>query len=151
MAIISSTRLERREGACKNFCLPNIFTSVIRIYLFAHIGYICLNMLDVFVWICWIHLWRHIVWGGSDCEIALILCQAENEIFSVLSYNKFSVLSYNKFSVLSYNKFSDLSCNKFSVLSYNRFSVLSCYTFWGNNSKYKISQDLETWKIWELK
>ena len=78
------------------FNILDMFVWMCWIYSFEHVGYISLEMSDIFVWICWIYLWRHIVWGGSDCEIALILCQAENEIFSVLSYNKFSVLScYN--------------------------------------------------------
>ena len=80
------------------FCLYSLiylfeYIHICWIYLFKYFGYSFLNSLDIFVWICWIYLWRHIVWGGSDCEIALILCQAENEIFSVLSYNKFSALS----------------------------------------------------------
>ena len=45
--------------------------------------------------VCWLYLSWHIVWGGSGCEIALVLCQPENEIFSGLSYNKFTILSSN--------------------------------------------------------
>ena len=124
MAIISSTRLERREGACKN-CLLNTFTysfatlvyflGVLEYIFVPCVKYMCLMCHGIFACVeyiclkCWIYLWRHIVWGGADCEIALILSQAENEIFSVLSYNK--------------------------------FSALSCYIFGGNKSKYNISQD----------
>ena len=103
MAIISSTRLERREGACKNSCLPNIFTSVIRIYLLAHIGYIFSNMLDIFVWICWIYLFEYVgyISGGILSEVGRTVRLAWFSVKQKMRYSQsFHIINSQSFHVI---------------------------------------------------